>query len=105
MYKVTTTKKNLRIDLEKLNWAFQDATRARKNKRQEQERETKSGGGAVAGGAVNWYPQSAAVTIVVFLCEHRMRGRQGQMIRLYMYICMESVCEATAEEKRFIIQG
>jgi len=54
--KVTTTKKYSRFDLGKLHWAFQDATRARENKRQEQERGTKSGGRAVAGGAVNRYP-------------------------------------------------
>jgi len=33
----------LRFDLGKLNRAFQDVTRARENKRQEQERETESG--------------------------------------------------------------
>ena len=54
--KVTMTKKNhLGFDLGKINRAFHDATRARENKRQGEEQDTKSGGRAITGGIVNQY--------------------------------------------------
>ena len=53
--KVTTTKKIFQVRFEKAKSG--DSRRdTRANKRQAQERETKSGRRAVAGGAVNRYP-------------------------------------------------
>ena len=50
-----TKKNHLGFDLGKINRAFHDATRARENKRQGEEQDTKSGGRAITGGIVNQY--------------------------------------------------
>jgi hypothetical protein len=59
----------------------------RSRREQEDERKkTTSGGRPTTWGAVSRYPQSAAVVWVVFLREHRLRGRWGQKSRVYVYL-------------------
>jgi hypothetical protein len=59
----------------------------RSRREQEDERKkTTSGGRPTTWGAVSRYPQSAAVVWLVFLREHRLRGRWGLKSRVYVYL-------------------
>ena len=81
----------LRIENTFFSWDVREARfwilDGRSRREQEDERKkTTSGARPTTLGAVSRYPQSAAVVWVVFLREHRLRGRWGLKSRVYVYL-------------------